>query len=42
MIFNIYEFHGHERNLIGKFILDGINAGPRGDPEIEITFEFEN
>lgn len=43
---NITVFEGErsmvkDNNLLGSFLLEGIPAAPRGQPQIDVTFELD-
>ena len=44
MIFQVYEGERamtKDNSILGKFELTGIPAGPRGGPQIEVTFDID-
>merc|ERR1712224_799376 len=40
-VFEGERFHTKDNNILGKFNLDGIQPMPRGQPQIDVTFDID-
>merc|ERR1719335_436205 len=40
-VFEGERFHTNDNNILGKFNLDGIQPMPRGQPQIDVTFDID-